>query len=334
MRFVLPLPAPDDTRFTQYKGRSAARSGDGRARHLTGKAIGTVVAFTDGPVTVHQGDVRECLRNLPAESVQVCVTSPPYWGLRDYGVDGQLGLEATPDEYVANMVAVFREVRRVLRKDATLWLNLGDAYAANAAHVPSGLKPKDLIGLPWRVAFALQADGWWLRSEITWAKRSPIPEPVRDRPTCATEKVFLLTRSPRYFYDREAVKEPSVSSHASGNGYGRSEQLSRGGRGQAHGWTKDDGKDGRNMRNFWLLGPDPYPGAHFATYPEALVVPCIKAGSREGDVVLDPFAGSGTTLAVARRLGRRAVGIELNPEYVELIKKRVSAAALPLMEML
>lgn len=534
------------------------------------------VALSDGPVVVHQGDVRECLRELADESVQCVVTSPPYWGLRDYGTatweggdaecdhlprtarhgverrnstlgggvatiaaqdgarsprescfrcgarrtDSQLGLEPTPEEYVANMVGVFREVRRVLRKDGTLWLNLGSSYASHdpggrrageflnpdgrppvkgearnraGNYRPFGLKPKDLVGIPWRVAFALQADGWYLRSDIIWSKPNPMPESVTDRPTKAHEYLFLLspgrwsgavepiyatdadaawlaalidgegtvdihptsheggyqvrisiantnrqlleraaaitrygtvqmngkgvnlpvgrwqvtsrqaaailyrihpyliakqrqawlgialqeshqryggnarpvTTSERqralydlyrrvasgdavtvppptarwvggsYYYDADAIRED-------GHDWGprdRSQSISRvtdfRGPGQpAHrGLMECDPTASRNKRTVWTVATQPYPEAHFATYPEDLVIPCIKAGSREGDVVLDPFAGSGTTLAVARRLGRRAVGIELNPEYVALIEKRVGAAALPLLEM-
>lgn len=295
-------------------------------------------------IDIRQGDSLTLLREMPDESVQCCVTSPPYWGLRDYGVDGQMGLEKTPDEYVAGMVELFREVRRVLRKDGTLWLNLGDSYAANRSYqvpstkggpkhspaqskqanntVPLGLKPKDLVGIPWRVAFALQADGWWLRQDIIWHKPNPMPESVRDRCTKAHEYVFMLSKSKKYYYDHEAVKEPAVSDHRSGNGYGRPEQISKGGRGQEKGWSNVGGL--RNRRSVWTVTTKPFKGAHFAVFPPDLVEPCILAGCPEGGTVLDPFAGSGTVAMVARELGRKSIGLELNPEYIEIAKRRLS----------
>lgn len=250
------------------------------------------------------GDVREVLRALPEKSVQCVVTSPPYWGLRDYKVEGQLGLEKTPEEYVAALVEVFREVRRVLRDDGTCWLNLGDSYAGRGKgawdnknggqkevyipdsnspqvllpKIPPGLKPKDLVGIPWRVAFALQADGWYLRCDIVWSKRNPMPEPVRDRPTRSHEYVFLLTKSERYFYDADAVKEKS--SGISGGGFSRKYAEAQ----PAHGAMRlerplDNGT--RNRRSVWFLSTQPYRGAHFATFPEKLVEPCILAGTSE-----------------------------------------------------
>jgi len=294
-------------------------------------------------------DVLDGLAMLDDESVQCVVTSPPYWGLRDYGVEGQLGLESTPEEYVEKMVAVFREVRRVLRADGTLWLNMGDCYASGGAigqqrvagrpelpnapsgwgkreewgTVPtavSGLKPKDLIGQPWRLAFALQADGWWLRSDIIWAKPNPMPESVTDRPTKAHEYIFLMTKAARYFYDADAVREDGAR-------YQWNTQKFKGGDitrhpGSTCGSEIADTSIGRNLRTVWTIPTQPYPEAHFATFPTALPERCIRAGSRPGDTVLDPFAGSGTTLMVARGLGRTAIGIELNPEYVELIERR------------
>lgn len=251
---------------------------------------------------------------LPDESVHMVVTSPPYWSLRDYGIPGQLGLEETPEAYVANMVAVFREVWRVLRKDGVAFVNLGDSYArqagcnstrgtpntgqANPARMamerrgnnrpPLGLKEKDLCGIPWRVAFALQADGWWLRSEITWCKKAPMPESVRDRPTTATEKLFLFAKSPRYFYDSDAVRVPSTGQTGGAANFARNSK---------EGWTPGQShvqhRDGRtptrdtgtrNLWNYWILGPEPYSGAHFATFPCALVEPCIKAGTSERGV--------------------------------------------------
>jgi DNA modification methylase len=294
-------------------------------------------------VRIIEGDCREMLATLPAESVHCCVTSPPYFGLRDYGVAGQIGLEPSPDEFIAALVVVFREVRRVLRSDGTLWLNLGDSYTTGASTAarssdpkavgdvaagvrrigtPAGLKPKDLLMIPARVALALQADGWWLRSDIIWHKPNPMPESVTDRPTSAHEHVFLLSKSARYFYDIEAVREPSVSDHVSGNGYGRPEQLSRGGRGQAEGWTDVGGL--RNLRNVWTIATAPFSEAHFATFPPALVEPCIRAGCPAGGTVLDPFGGAGTVGLVADRLQRDAILVELNPAYAAMARNRIA----------
>ncbi len=295
-----------------------------------------------------EGDCREVLRSLDARSVQTCVTSPPYFGLRDYGHDGQLGLEATPDEFVTALVEVFREVRRVLSDDGTAWLNLGDSYAgggrgdgAEAAKQktnhgslgfprqkpPSGLKAKDLIGIPWMVAFALRADGWYLRSDIIWAKPNPMPESVTDRPTKAHEYLFLLSKSRSYFYDAGAIAESAVSDHPSGNGYARDERLSyadaNGARGQSEPWANVGGT--RNRRSVWTIPSSPFPGAHFATFPPKLIEPCILAGSHPDDLVLDPFAGSGTTGMVALRHGRSFVGVELSPTYAQLARDRIVA---------
>jgi DNA modification methylase len=373
-----------------------------------------------------EGDALERLADLADESVQCVVTSPPYWGLRDYGVDGQIGLEASPHEFVDALVGVFREVRRVLRPDGTVWLNLGDSYAAKSRGSDagwdksrisnpgtqqkaqaaalrrtgerhrgksSGVKEKDLIGMPWMVAFALRADGWYLRQEVIWHKRSPMPESVSDRCTRAHEQVFMLTKAPRYFYDADAIAEPAVSEKPSGNSYVRPARLSIGGRGQPHPWTDIGGQ--RNRRSVWTLSSEPFAEAHFATFPPGLVEPCILAGTseracgaccapwrrvvevagepktREGRplleaasqvpgaspdlrrhgghhgsnlrerktlgweptcahddpsghcVVLDPFAGAGTTLMVALRRGRSAIGVELNPEYSALARRRI-----------
>lgn len=381
------------------------------------------------------GDSLSTLRTLRARSVQCCVTSPPYWGLRDYGtakweggrvgcrhidpngpvnapsakstlttnggrgplpgdkyqhdrqaqfrgicgkcgarrVDAQLGLEATPEEYVSRLVEIFREVRRVLKDDGTLWLNLGDCYATgggkfnspgggkqgqywkgfrgehahdpkrNAAVIPvgphlqpnrmpiAGLKPKDLVGIPWRVAFALQADGWYLRSDIIWHKPNPMPESVTDRPTKAHEYLFLLAKSERYFYDTDAVKEPAAT-----------DWLNRGGSllnatgwhtaARGHDTTRRDNRsdcDGasRNRRSVWTVATKPFKGAHFATFPPKLIEPCILAGSRKGDRVLDPFAGAGTTGLVAQGHGRKFLGIELNPAYVDMANARLNTIA-------
>jgi DNA modification methylase len=388
--------------------------------------------------TILTGDAREVLGTLADESVHCVVTSPPYWGLRDYGVGGQLGLEPTPELYVEHMVDVFREVRRVLRRDGTLWLNMGDCYANVSAGAGgkgkqwtnkgttddgirsfrkdiTGLKPKDLVGVPWRLAFALQADGWWLRSDIVWAKPNPMPESCRDRPTKAHEYVFLLTRSVKYYWDQEAVREPvkSTSGEVSVAPHGK-HVLETGHRRQHV--KKYDRICGANIRTVWTIPTQPFPEAHFATFPEALPERCIRAGTSErgccptcgafwvrvvektrtfesgsgragnlpsgknepglqgggetGDVrrgpcvssrtigwepscdctnidavqawdvpeaaaqapphdpvpcvVLDPFVGSGTTAIVAVRLDRRAVGIDLSPEYTDMVERQLA----------
>ena len=300
-----------------------------------------------------QGDCLQQLATLPAASVQCCVTSPPYWGLRDYGTAGQLGLEATPDEYVANMVAVFRAVRRVLRDDGTLWLNLGDSYAGSGkgrmgdgSHAinggdkqhtnkgstlgvlpesETGLKPKDLVGIPWRVAFALQADGWYLRQDIIWHKPNPMPESVTDRCTKAHEYIFLLTKSARYYYDNEAVKEDAVRAGDVPGGNGHYIQHSAGGHNK-DGLTACGQKpvaETRNKRSVWTVTTKPFKGAHFATFPPDLIEPCILAGSAADTLVLDPFSGAGTTGVVTVQHGRRYIGIELNPDYLEMSRKRI-----------
>lgn len=327
-------------------------------------------------VRILTGDCRQVLATLPDESVHCVVTSPPYFGLRDYGVDGQIGLEASPDAFVAEMVAVFREVRRALRKDGTLWLNLGDSYAndskwggstsgkhARGNHGDSGigrrrhnsgLKSKDLMMIPARVAIALQADGWYLRSDIIWAKPNPMPESITDRPTSAHEHVFLLSRSERYFYDHAAVREKAVvptwedGSRTFGGVNKHGANLQHGDRttgrttaprksaprGSFNGKTEamaDAGKNAfravvaeRNLRNVWTVASQPFAEAHFATFPPALIEPCIKAGCPAGGVVLDPFGGAGTTALVADRLGRDALLIELNPTYATMARDRLS----------
>lgn len=307
---------------------------------------------------IRQGDACAQLRALPAESVQTCVTSPPYFGLRDYGIDGQLGLEATPDEYVDRLVDVFREVHRVLRDDGTLWLNLGDSYARQGgagsggsfdaerpgwhprtwregASPPAGLKEKDLIGIPWMVAFALRADGWYLRAENIWAKPNPMPESVRDRTTRSHESVFMLTKAPRYFYDAAAVREDDCGK-PSGNsfittttgearlGHRLLGGLAKGG--SAEPWEPGGG---RNKRDVWTVATHAFPDAHFAVFPPALIEPCILAGSPKGGKVLDPFAGSGTAGVVCGWHGRDFIGIELNPEYAEMARARITAEGKP-----
>ena len=288
------------------------------------------------------------MRRWAADGVraQTCVTSPPYFGLRDYGVDGQLGLEQTPEQYVAAMVEVFRCVRDVLADDGTLWLNIGDSYAGQrgsqpgrvsgsgatvkgqgiGAGVPNGIKPKDLIGIPWMLAFALRADGWYLRQDIIWNKPNPMPESVRDRCTKAHEYVFLLSKSERYMFDAQAIAEPVAASTV--------ERLAQPTLAQQVGSNRVPGKtngnmkavgntETRNRRSVWTVATRPYKGAHFATFPPALVEPCILAGSRPGDIVLDPFMGSGTTAQVALQHGRRYLGCELNPDYAPLSRERI-----------
>lgn len=259
------------------------------------------------------GDSRELLKNIPDQTFQMCVTSPPYWGLRDYGIDGQIGAEKTVDAYYDDLVALFREVRRTLKDDGTLWLNIGDSYTSggrtwrdvdekNAARgmdyrapTPDGLKPKDLIGVPWRLALALQADGWYLRTDIIWHKPNGQPESVKDRPTRSHEYVFLMSKSERYLYNWEALKEPTA-----------------------------DGKTTRARRSVWSINTEPYKGAHFAVFPPELVRLCVLGGSNPEGLVLDPFLGSGTTGMVALQEGRGFVGIELKPEYAELAKERIT----------
>ncbi len=340
-----------------------------------------------------QGDVRETLRALETGSVQTCVTSPPYFGLRDYGVSGQIGLEPTPAEYVEQMVAVFREVRRVLRDDGTLWLNLGDSYASGGGTGSQGsrgerfdrrhtretlmpvrkwpheaIKPKDLIGIPWRVAFALQQDGWYLRQDIIWHKSNPMPESVRDRCTKAHEYVFLLSKSERYYWDAEAMQEPAnLTGKGNANGFrggayinnspfdnaaggNRTQKGNVGTRSKRDSFKRDGSKRAevipgqsvgthrpdrpeseydvftRNRRSVWTVATRPYKGAHFATFPPALIEPCVLAGAPFDGLVLDPFTGSGTTAAVALQHGRRFIGCELNPDYIKLAEARIAAA--------
>lgn len=295
------------------------------------------------------GDARSTLAVLPAQSVQMAVTSPPYFGLRDYGVDGQIGLETSVTAYVDILVDVFRGVRRVLRDDGTVWLNLGDSFAGggkggNPEHsthhkqrtnvgsltvagmrVATGLKPKDLIGVPWRVAFALQADGWYLRSDIVWQKPNPMPESVRDRPTRSHEFIFLLAKSERYYYDADAIKEPMAAASADRYRYafgGAKNTALKGGDKPTAIVGARAIPSSRNKRDVWTVNVRGYKGAHFATFPPALVEPCVLAGSRPGDVVLDPFFGSGAVGEVCSSLGRAWIGIDINPEYMELARLR------------
>jgi DNA modification methylase len=297
------------------------------------------------------GDAVSRLAELPDGSVRTCVTSPPYWGLRDYGNDGQLGLESTPQEFVENLCQVFDEVRRVLADDGTLWVNLGDSYAGGAAasggkqrlgpnkdldnqrndvklkKIGEGLKSKDLVGIPWRFAFAMQDRGWYLRQDIIWAKPNPMPESVTDRCTKSHEYVFLLTKNPTYYFDHEAIKEPAIHANDRRNGKGRHTYTGK--RAENDGLVQQSFvtvNDTRNKRSVWTVTTKGYKEAHFAVYPPELITPCVLAGSAEGDTVLDPFSGSGTTGEVALTHGRNYVGVELNPEYAALSEKRITNA--------
>ena len=317
-----------------------------------------------------QGNVLDRLKDIDEQSVQCVVTSPPYWGLRDYGTDDQLGLEETPEEFVENMVKVFREVKRVLKDEGTLWLNLGDTYWGGGwrgaslnegsgkiqknhigTHCGESMtmgkgnhqiyKPKDLVGIPWRVALALQADGWYLRQDIIWHKPNPMPESVTDRCTKSHEYIFLLTKSAKYYYDADAIKEKSTWIENRPSGMERNAESYRGkvkynNNKYGGGGTSFQGHSGnfkangelinpngmRNKRDVWTINTQPYKEAHFAVFPTKLPELCIKAGTKEGDVVLDPFFGSGTTGYVAQKLGRKWLGIELNPEYIKIAEKR------------
>jgi len=320
---------------------------------MTEDTTAKVLPQAIGDCTLHLGDALTVLQSLPTSSVHCCITSPPYWGLRDYGVAGQLGLEPSPAEYVANMVAVFREVRRVLRDDGTLWLNLGDSYSApngrsgghtydskgpqsQLAHMTeaqdagikkdfSSIPAKNLIGIPWRVAFALQADGWYLRQDIIWAKPNPMPESVTDRCTKAHEYLFLLAKNERYYFNADAIAERAINA-------GRVVAYDGS---QKNCETADDPHfatritsdrlvaDTRNKRSVWTVATQPYSEAHFATFPPKLIEPCVLAGCPTGGTVLDCFGGAGTTGFVAQQLGRKSILIELNPDYHPMIVSRL-----------
>ena len=304
------------------------------------------------------GDCRETMRRWAQEGIkaQTCVTSPPYYGLRDYGHEGQIGIEETPEEYIKAMVEVFRCVWDVLENDGTLWLNIGDSYCnsngfARASpeyqregrnNMPAndrkldklhatGLKTKDLIGIPWMLAFALRADGWYLRQDIIWHKPNPMPESVQDRCTKAHEYIFLLSKSPKYYYDHDSIKEPLKGEPETRNKNAEGYQAD-----YAHGdrFSKGErvfGADGMaNKRSVWSVPVKPYHGAHFAVFPQELIEPCIMAGAPVGGIVLDPFMGSGTTAQVAQDLGRKYLGCELNPEYKPLQEKRLRQMSLEL----
>lgn len=368
-------PEPDMTRWSYHDLPEKVRALKTAPDAAT---VGEAVAYLDigvggyldeviGNATLYLGDCIETMRRLPAGSVQTCVTSPPYFGLRDYGHEGQIGLEPTPDEFVAALVAVFREVRRVLRDDGTLWLNLGDSYGSKGGDIftgfnarysgtgldggkqaaiaeaakgarsktrETGLRAKNLIGIPWRVAFALQADGWYLRQDIIWHKPNPMPESVRDRCTKAHEYIFLLSKGPRYYFDYEAIKEPAVGGQTGRAASFKREDSKRAQAipGQTVGTHRADRKDvayngeSRNKRSVWTVATRPFNGAHFATFPPDLIEPCILAGCPRGGTVLDPFGGAGTTGLVAERHGRNAILCELNPEYAALAQARIEDA--------
>jgi DNA modification methylase len=291
-------------------------------------------------IDLRLGDCLEVMKTLPNCSIQCVVTSPPYFGLRDYGVSGQIGLEPTPQEYVNKLVSLFQEVKRVLKDDGVLWLNLGDSYAGNGqrdgsleidrskrnskrwggGNLPAiDVKPKDLIGIPWRVAFALQADGWYLRQDIIWAKPNPMPESVTDRCTKAHEYIFLLTKNARYYYDADAVSEKSEFGFRGSSFMSPYDISTKTGLGKAE--RIDTGM--RNLRSVWSITTKPFTEAHFATFPIEIPERCILAGSKPGDTILDPFNGAGTTGVASVNHQRNYIGIELNPEYLEMSRKRI-----------
>lgn len=292
------------------------------------------------------GDAAQQLAQIESATIQTCITSPPYWGLRDYGYDEQIGLEESPDEYIEKLLQVFREVHRVLKDDGTLWLNIGDSYSGSgkgpagnlganhnerdmeskhSAITPKGTKPKDLVGIPWMLAFALRAEGWYLRQDIIWAKPNPMPESVTDRCTKSHEYLFLLSKSSRYYFDNKAIQERAVSEvgdaeiRFGGNKYGDSDDPKHATK-SGNVWVPNQM---RNKRDVWTINTRPFAEAHFAVMPEALVEPCILAGSKEGDLVLDPFMGSGTVGFVAKKHFRNFIGIELNPEYAKIAEDRI-----------
>jgi len=276
-----------------------------------------LVSSIEGSHEIVLGDCLQNLKEFAPKQFQTCVTSPPYWGLRDYEMEGQIGAEESLEAYIERLVLVFRQVKRLLKDDGTLWLNIGDAYTSGGRtwrdtdkknparamtyrpQTPEGLKPKDLIGLPWRLAFALQADGWYLRSDIIWYKPNCQPESVKDRPTQSHEYIFLLTKSEKYYYDHEAIKESTA-----------------------------DGKNKKNKRTVWSVNTSPFKEAHFAVFPPELIAPCILAGSKSGDWVIDPFFGSGTVGAVCQTFGRKCVGFELNQSYAQIAQNRLGAVGL------
>lgn len=332
-------------------------------------------------ITLYKGGALDTLRRLPDQIIQTCVTSPPYWRLRDYGHPEQLGMETTLTEYIFKVVKIFREIKRLLKNDGTLWLNMGDSYATGGRggggafmdkrktgawkkqskatgwkSAPEGLKHKDLVGIPWRVAFALQADGWYLRKDIIWSKPNALPESVRDRPTTAHEYIFLMSKKSKYYYDVDAIREPVTgNAHSRGNGVNPKAD-----KGVGWGYTGSPGRDKkprtktskdkwwkvkqnpsfsaavkdlvdvRNKRSVWTVPTKPFLDAHFSTFPPDLIKPCILAGSAPGDVVLDPFVGSGTTVEVAKEFNRKAIGVELVSKSIDMAVKRLRQEVLSL----
>jgi DNA modification methylase len=306
--------------------------------------------------TLLEGNSLDVLKSMESESVQCVVTSPPYYGLRDYGISGQIGLEKTPENYTNNLINIFREVKRILKDDGTLWLNLGDSYNGsggpgsqydtksgksfkgefkkyeNPNRKLDGLKPKDLIGIPWMVAFALRNDGWYLRKDIIWAKPNPMPESVKDRPTTSHEYIFLFSKNNKYYFNADAIKEKAINgdptsprgSRGTSPNAGRREHNLVMNRKYATNNETYKPLQYRNCRDVWNISVRPYRGAHFATFPEEIPEKCIKAGTRDNDTVLDPFSGAGTTGVVCKRLNRNYIGIELNPKYNELAKERIN----------
>jgi site-specific DNA-methyltransferase (adenine-specific) len=270
-------------------------------------------------IKIYQGNCLDTLKKIESQSINTCITSPPYWGLRDYDESEQLGLEETPEEFVNNLVEVFREVKRVLRDDGTVWLNLGDSY----------LSKKQLGGIPWRVAFALQADGWYLRQDIIWHKPNPMPESVKDRCTKAHEYIFLLSKNAKYYFDNEAIKEDSVYAPGKTHEVEREKGYYKGKWSNPEKGSRHDGsfkaiREKRNKRSVWTIATKPFKGAHFATFPMDLIEPCVLAGCPEGGTVLDPFGGSGTTALLANGHNRNAILCELNEEYIKIAKERLA----------
>ena len=316
------------------------------------------IYYQEKDIVLLHGDCLEILPLLAPDSIQCCVTSPPYWGLRDYGADGQIGLEDTPDAYTERMSEVFAGVSKALRPDGTLWLNLGDSYAGSwgdsgarpeldngsggqrsketehftrgtgtrerppGSYKIPGLKPKDLVGIPWRVAFALQADGWYLRSDIIWHKPNPMPESVTDRPTKAHEYIFLMSKSGKYYYDHEAIKEPSSWKDDRIRDRDSTKLNNCPGRTRMGGLTKNN-YETRNRRSVWTVQTRPFKGAHFAVFPPELIEPCILAGTKEGDIVIDPFGGSQTVGYICKKHSRRYIGIDIKAEYLDLGPERI-----------
>lgn len=303
---------------------------------------------------IYQGDAREILKKIPSEFANCCVTSPPYYGLRDYKIKGQIGLEKTPEEYIEKLVCVFREVKRILKKDGTLWVNIGDCYAGSGGcgskeyhekkHTQFGkpdrnpmkyqppkkieisirnLKPKDLIGIPWMLAFALRTDGWYLRQDIIWSKPNPMPESVKDRCTKSHEYVFLLSKSRQYYFDNDSIKENTITNDNSNRDRDNSKLNNTPGRTRMGGLIKNN-YEYRNKRSVWEINTKPFNESHFATFPPKLIEPMILAGCPRDGIIIDPFSGAGTTGLVSKKLNRHYILIDINPEYCEMENRRIN----------